>query len=213
MNPLPSGGCTKVVSAHTRGNVGKRPEASIDRLLIWEPSKGSLRPSAPHLPPPPARFARPRHTRPRRSAASNEGAREARGAGRVAVGPEAPEGGARRLPTRTRTAMVATCQPGSSPSGHPRHLFPDVEEIDSGPGCDRCHHALLRDGRPVPKSSWRAAACILQPSRPRGHLRHPLEVLGSKRRLAQTGSGAHATQRMSAQQTQSTVCTTAATPT
>jgi hypothetical protein len=49
--------------------------------LIWEPWKGS-------------------HTLPRWCAASNEGAREARGVGRVAVGPEAPEGGARRLPTR-----------------------------------------------------------------------------------------------------------------
>jgi hypothetical protein len=49
--------------------------------LKWEPFQGS-------------------HALPRWCAASNEGAREARGVGSVAVGPEAPEGGARRLPTR-----------------------------------------------------------------------------------------------------------------
>jgi len=47
------------------------------RQLTGELREGSLRPSAPHT-----------------------GAREAHGAGRVAVGPEAPEGGARQLPTR-----------------------------------------------------------------------------------------------------------------
>ena len=41
--------------------------------LIWEPWKGSLRPSAPHLPPPHARFARPRHALPRWCAAGKAG--------------------------------------------------------------------------------------------------------------------------------------------
>jgi hypothetical protein len=66
----------------------------------WEPSEGSLRPSAPHLPHLPARFARPRQTLPRWSAAGDEGAREARGVGGVAGGPEVPAGGAGGLPTR-----------------------------------------------------------------------------------------------------------------
>jgi len=39
----------------------------------WEPSEGSLRPSAPHLPHLPARFARPRQTLPRWSAAGEAG--------------------------------------------------------------------------------------------------------------------------------------------
>ena len=49
--------------------------------LTWEPSEGS-------------------QTLPRWYAAGNEGAREARGVGRVAGGPEAPVGGAGGLPTR-----------------------------------------------------------------------------------------------------------------
>ena len=70
------------------------------RLVTWEPWEGSLRPSAPTCHPHPARFARPRQTLPRWSAAGDEGAREARGAGRVVVGPEAPAVGAGGLPTR-----------------------------------------------------------------------------------------------------------------
>ena len=72
----------------------------LRQSLKWEPWKGSLRPSAPHPPPPPRSLRSASPSLPRWCAASNEGAREARGVGRVAVGPEAPEGGARRLPTR-----------------------------------------------------------------------------------------------------------------
>ena len=98
--------------------------------FTWEPSKGSLRPSAPHPPPPfrslppsgtsgpapspphslatlaPSRSASP--TLPRRFAAGDEGAREARGLGRVAGGPEAPVGGAGGLPTRQFLVLWAT---------------------------------------------------------------------------------------------------------
>ncbi len=42
-------------------------------LFTWEPSKGSLRPSAPHAHPCPARCARPRQTLPRWSAAGKAG--------------------------------------------------------------------------------------------------------------------------------------------
>jgi hypothetical protein len=81
----------------------------LRQSLKWEPWKGSLRPSAPHPPPPPRSLRSASPSLPRWCAASNEGAREARGVGRVAVGPEAPEGGARRLPTRLgwRAASVA----------------------------------------------------------------------------------------------------------
>jgi dihydropteroate synthase len=87
-----------------------------DLISSWEPSEGSLRPSAPPRPAPtPLADARPRQTLrlppatpsplaslglARWSAAGDEGAREARGAGRVVVGPEAPAGGAGGLPTR-----------------------------------------------------------------------------------------------------------------
>src|SRR5208283_2499816 len=52
----------------------------------------------------------PRQTFPRWSAASNEGAREARGVGGAAVGPEAPARGARRLPTRLAPVLLACLQ-------------------------------------------------------------------------------------------------------
>ena len=48
-------------------------------LLKWEPSKGSLRPSAPHAHPYPARCARPRQTLPRWSAAGEDARESARG--------------------------------------------------------------------------------------------------------------------------------------
>jgi dihydropteroate synthase len=67
-----------------------------DLLSSWEPSKGSqtLR-LPPATPSPLASLGLARW-----SAAGDEGAREARGAGRVVVGPEAPAGGAGGLPTR-----------------------------------------------------------------------------------------------------------------
>jgi dihydropteroate synthase len=67
-----------------------------DLLSSWEPSKGSqtLR-LPPATPSPLASLGLARW-----SAAGDEGAREARGAGGVVVGPEAPVGGAGGLPTR-----------------------------------------------------------------------------------------------------------------
>ena len=61
--------------------VGISRKRFIGELLTWEPWEGS-------------------QTLPRWSAAGDEGAREARGAGRVVVGPEAPAVGAGGLPTR-----------------------------------------------------------------------------------------------------------------
>ena len=64
--------------------------------LTWEPSKGS-------------------QPLPRWCAAGDEGAREARGVGRVAGGPDAPAGGAGRLPTRQlRPLLAATAASGAA---------------------------------------------------------------------------------------------------
>ena len=68
--------------------------------LTWEPSKGS-------------------HTLPRWFAAGNEGAREARGVGRVAGGPEAPAGGAGGLPTRARSSAGRGSSAFVSDPDHP----------------------------------------------------------------------------------------------
>jgi 16S rRNA processing protein RimM len=82
---------------------------TIGGPLTWEPSKGSLRPSAPSRPAPtPLADARPRQTLPRWCAAG-EGAREARGVGRVAGRPEVPAGGtAGGLPTRVDAPATIT---------------------------------------------------------------------------------------------------------
>jgi predicted acyl esterase len=68
--------------------------------LTWEPSTGS-------------------HTLPRWFAAGNEGAREARGVGRVAGGPEAPAGGAGGLPTRARSLAASGSSAFVSDPAHP----------------------------------------------------------------------------------------------
>jgi hypothetical protein len=57
---------------------------------------------------PDAGVAEPNHAR--RCAASNEGARETRGAGRVAVGPEAPEAGSRRNTKRALAAALRSAK-------------------------------------------------------------------------------------------------------
>ena len=79
--------------------------ADLAEVSSWEPSKGSqtLRPPT-SSPTPRASLGLARWC-----AAGDEGAREARGVGRVAGRPEAPAGGAGGLPTRLVEALVLPC--------------------------------------------------------------------------------------------------------